>query len=780
MADITPDQIRDAVKQGVSEGLKGKTGNSTSPQGDSQKSSASSVGGAMASGANKGVDVSVSLTEKAFSNATPTITGFSGQLGALAGKIGGSGLGNAVASFGSVIDSNIGVFRNLSGTGIDLGNSLMEAQLAAGRARLPLDVFSKRVQENSFMLATMYGTASEGANKFAEVSGMVMDKAGKKLATLGFTMDEISGYTATYMEMLQRSGMSRQMSDAEVATGAAIYNQELDKLAKATGISRKALDEQNAAAARDLRMRNAMQALMEKDPTGKLAAEVQAEIARLKQADPSGKLAAGMVDSITAGGNAITKEAREYQLAMRRNGQDAAKITRDVYEGQANSTAGLRKANDDAAASAREKAKQDRNLVGIYSTMNTDNMITASARLGQLGNATEAMTKAQTEQAAKIKAGETDPTRRVADFDQTLTRVQNKFKEGFIDSGILDYTAKGLEKVGGMATKLADEFAETKTPGKLVALLGPAIGMAVAEGLKTGFAVYGAKKGIDAVTDKSPMSKTPEKTPGTPDADAPKGGLKKAAETAGKVALAAGKKVIILGGVAYVVNEVLDATGAKQLLIDSIKKPEGERPLSIEEERAKNAARVPDTLGPRTNTEVPKVESPVVQPAVLPEAQTAATNKAISDTKTNAQSLNDAVRNTDFSKLMLPENVTVSLENGNSKLRDLKTNIVSATTAFADLNNVNLDKLSENITRLNENMSKLATQVAKPFDVKSEGDKSAAAPIKTSESLLSDLATKLDQLNTTMMSVASSQTEAVDYLSKTAKNTRNAVGNMLA
>jgi ABC-type Zn uptake system ZnuABC Zn-binding protein ZnuA len=50
---------------------------------------------------------------------------------------------------------------------------------------------------------------------------------------------------------------------------------------------------------------------------------------------------------------------------------------------------------------------------------------------------------------------------------------------------------------------------------------------------------------------------------------------------------------------------------------------------------------------------------------------------------------------------------------------------------------------------------------------------------KTSEDILSELGVKLDQLNSTMASVASSQSDAVDYLSKTAKNTRQSVGNML-
>jgi len=776
--NLTSEQIRAAVAQGVVDGNK-QAG--TGGGGFSGKTPTPGVAPAVAATADTALGKASGMVADAMSNATPSIGTFSTKLGQLAGDLTTKGIGQSVQNFGGIIDTNINIFRTLSGNGIDLGNSIMEAQLAAGRARLPLDIFGKRIQENSQLLAVMGGSASQGAEKFASVSGKVMDAAAKPLSRLGFSIDEMSSYTATYMEMTQRSGQARKMSDDQLAAGAVTYNLELDKLAKATGISRKALDEQNAAAARDLRMRNAMQALMEKDPTGKLAAEVQAEIARLKQADPSGKLAAGMVDSITAGGNAITKEARDYQLAMRRNGQDGAAATRAVFQGQADSVSNLRAANDAAAASAKEKLQADRNLVGVMTTQGKDNVLTQSANLAQLESGTKAVTAAQKEQADKLASQ--DPTRKAAELDVVLTDVQNSMKKSLIDSGVFDFTAKGLNAAGVGATNLATEFSQLNNAGKLTAILGPAVAGAIVEGMaKGGLMAYGAKKGYDYVNkDKTPKTgdvDTPDKKPGAPDADADK-------KPGGKGKILTPKniiKTVIIGGIAYYVLDIVDATTGADMLPTPFKKSEGERGVPLDKEKEQNRQSVLQTapgLEDRLTgkTSASSIQSPTVSPSVLAASNqmTNTTNENLNAAKNNAQALNDTVRSTDFSKLMLPENVTVSLENGNTKLRELKTNIVSTTMAFSDLNNISLDKLGETINKLNNSMAALTQQVSKPIDDKTQGNTKAADSAPANKEMV-DL---LNQLNMNMGRMVSHQSDAVDFLSKTAKNTRNSVGNML-
>lgn len=769
---MTPEQLQKAVADGVAQGMKGQ-------QGDSQRQTMQP--GTVAAGADTVLGKAAGYVESAFSNTTPTIGAFSQKLQGLASDLGGEGLGAVVGSFGSILESNIGVFRELSSTGIDLGNSIMEAQLAAGRARLPLDVFAKRVQENAFNLATMYGSASQGAEKFADVSGMVMDKTGKKLATLGFTMDEISENTATYMEMMHRSGLAQRMSTEQLAAGASAYNLELDKLSKATGISRKQLDEANQAAARDLRMKLSLQELQAKDPA--MYAAVNAKIEELKKVDPSGKLAAGFADMIAGGGVAITAEARNFTLAMNKAGVDASSMARNIYAGTPDAINQMNAGFTQAAAANKEQTEANRRLITTTMTLGRDTPLQYGAMLGQMGNSTKAAADAQLEQAKKIAAGEVDPTRAAAGLDQTLTVVQNSLKKSLIDSGVIDYTASGFNMAGKAAENLASEFSQLSNAGKLTAVLGPAIAGAVVEGLKTAGSLglagaaggYAIKKGVDLYKGPGVDVETPDKKPGTPETPKPNTGpasgnkLMNMAKTGGKW--------IIIAGVAYWVADVVDATLGTDIVPTPFKKPEGERPLTIAEERERNAARVPDTATPPPKPVV--IETPVIEPVLgAQQTQVNAVRDSLAESQRSAENLKTAVQNIDFSGLRLPDNISVSLENGSTKLKELHTNIVSTTQAFSDLNNVNLNTLSENLTKLNENMAKLSESAAKPFEPKMEVETPALAA-KTTDTILSDLASKLDQLNSTMSVVASSQSEAVDYLSKTAKNTRNAIGNML-
>jgi ABC-type transporter Mla subunit MlaD len=124
---------------------------------------------------------------------------------------------------------------------------------------------------------------------------------------------------------------------------------------------------------------------------------------------------------------------------------------------------------------------------------------------------------------------------------------------------------------------------------------------------------------------------------------------------------------------------------------------------------------------------------------------------------------------------MVPANISTSIETSNNKLKELNETLKNTTSSFNDLNNANLTKLTDTITKLNESVAKMSNQPG--ADNKTAPGTKVSA--KTSEDILSELGVKLDQLNSTMASVASSQSDAVDYLSKTAKNTRQSVGNML-
>lgn len=793
MPELTPEQIRQSVAAGMRDALRenrGEGGGGGAFGANKDKFSGPNVTTAI----DKGVGEAAGLVEKAFSNTTPTLTGFSGQLADLTEKLGTEGLAKTVRSFGSTLDSNLGVFRALSGSGIDLGESLMSAQLAAGKARLPLDVFGKTVQQNSFLLAQMGGTATQGAQRFAEISGMIMSSAGKDLAKLGFTMDDIAEGTATYLELMTRGANARKLSDEELAAGAIEYNMEMDKLAKATGIQRKALDEANARAARDAQIQLALQKLKEQDPTGKMAAAYLAEIEKLKSIDSSGKLAGGVASMVLSGGNIVGKEAAQVALMYRQNGVDITKITRDMYEGQAGSVDRFREANDQAAAAAQERVKDEsvRKLAGVQFARGEETMLTMQARMAmRAANSTEAYATAQQEQANRIKSQ--DPTRMVTGLDQTLTEVQNSFKKSLIESGVLDKTAVGMNYAALKAEDLADKFSALEDKYKYAAVAGTGVASELLS-LGTagaGLATYGGAKIYDkykreqAGVDREGREIGPKKTP-----------LGAAMKTGGAVL----KKLLKLGTVIYAIYEITDHTGVREVIVEQGKeallKPEDERGPTIEQKRAIDLERLkkgvmtpaqperPPAQPERPPAAVPAFQQqrqqqppvPPVSEATVRQTQTA--SAAATETRTQVEALNEAARRSDLSGLIIPENVSVSLENGNTKLRELKTNIMSTSTAFSELNNVNMDKLIQSLTQLNENMTRV-TQGSKPFDGKPQGTEQATAQATPATSADKDMIDLLNQLNMNMGRLVSHQSEAVDYLSKTAKNTRNAVGNML-
>ena len=175
-------------------------------------------------------------------------------------------LGQIAGALTRVVNENVNIFRQLSASGIDLGDSIFAAQSAAARAGLPLDIFTKTVTENASSLALLGGNATEGSRRFTEVSAN-MRKSGfsQSLAKLGFTMEESAEYTAGYMEQITRLGKAQTMTNAELTAGAENYLLELDKLTRVHGLSRKEAEASMKAAANDRRLKAIMASMGEEE-----------------------------------------------------------------------------------------------------------------------------------------------------------------------------------------------------------------------------------------------------------------------------------------------------------------------------------------------------------------------------------------------------------------------------------------------------------------------------------------------------------------------------------
>lgn len=711
------------------------------------------------------------LFNKAFTNTTPTIKDFSGILAKYTPTQAGAAV---VQTFGGVMADNVEIFRTLTTAGIDLGDSLLQAQLSAADARLPLDIFARTIKDNSNMLSNAFGGATAGAATFAEMSGKVMATAGKDLAKLGFSMDEISNYSASYIEQLQRSGRAQTMTSSQLAEGAIKYNLELDKMAKATGISRQQLDEANKAAQRDTRMRLALSQLGETE-----RAAVTAKMEELKKLDPTGKLAAGFGDMIAGGGVALTKEARMFTLAMQQSGVDASKMTRDIYAGQKGSVDQMNAGFSRAAKEAQNMSEGSRRTTTAMATLGVETPMYYKAAMAGLGDSQKKINAANEDQAKKLASK--DPTRAVAGLDQTLTEVQNSFKKSLIESKVLDATANAMSYAADKTKVLADTFAGMTTTEKLASVFGVEFGKVLAGTLATyltgkGLIKYGEgaqgradakveKAKVDAMEPKERERYLKEKEEFNK-IKAEKEAAEKAAKgSVGKQAInflkGAGGKVLALvtiGGVTYtafhydVVGQLVDgAAGAES--------GEKAKPLSIDQQRERDKLTTP-------GAEISKASADTA--ATPPATPAVANTTVVSKLNEDVTALKASLKEIDYSKLMFPDAVGTSIESGSIKLKNLSDSINVTTTAFKDLNNVSLEKLNDSITKLSDAMNKPTGTTAK------ETTKVGA---KTSEDLLTEMLGKLDQLNMSMATVADGQSSAVDYLSKTAKYTRQTSNN---
>lgn len=702
---------------------------------------------------------------RSFTNTTPSIKDFSGLLSDyLPGAI-----GDTVAVLGGVFDDQVQIFRQLSQSGIDLGDSLLDTQRKAAQAGLPLEIYARTVKENSQILSMAFGSATQGADKFAEIQGKFSEttgksglKLGQQFAALGFSMDELATYNASYMEQVQRSGRLSKMSTEEIIAGQERYNMELDKMSKATGLSRQQIDEANKTAQRDARMKLALSKL---DETQQAA--VNAKIAQLNQLDPTGQMAAGFKDLIAGGGVALTKEARQFTMTMQSAGVDAGAMARGIFNGSKTAVEDMNAGFSRAAKASEGLTEGERRTAAAMATMGQVTPMLGKAVLQGMGDSTKAAELAKQEQEKRIAAMRTDPTRAAAGLDQVLTQVQNTIKTSLIDTKVFDVTSGGLIMAGDAAKSTAQTFSEASTSVKAMMFFAPAtakeIGSLLASlgkdaiitsgALTAGAAAakmardeYKARKAGDVKPDEEFRSKPGDRT-------SSRAGREVAEEVTEKPgmlqritgALKRNKMVMagmtVGGAIVYFHEELME------LVTPDISKYINKQVMG--------ALPAGMNTAPGTNTAQTTPASAQLQ------TQTGQMSREVTE-------LNAALKNTDFSKLMIPENVGTSIDQNVIKLKNLKDTISTTTSAFRELDNVNLNKL-------NDSINKLSTVVERqPTTAKAENTSVTGVPVSGKE--MTEL---LNQLNMNIGQMVAHQSDAVDYLSKTAKNTRQSLGNLL-
>ena len=355
-----------------------------------------------------------------------------------------------------VVDNNIATFREMSQVGADFGDSIFGAKLAATQAGLSLETFQQVVTGNSQALALFAGGASEGAKRFANISGMIQKNFGPQFSRLGLTMEETAEYTADYLELQTRLGRSQRMTDAQLSAGVANTVLEIDKLARVTGKRRDQIMEEMKENMADKRLKlifNTMDESAQRNLNGVLT--------MMDSASPDLK-------------DAITEMVATGGVPLNAMGQDLVRLNPNLAamsEGLRNGTV----TQDQFMEEIRKTAEMADNLSDAqkqqYSTLQAMGSEVGSAIIEIIGmkEAGKKLTDAQQAQLDAFEARE----KATADFERVLQETKNKIMDALINSGVFDTIATmmgdftawlgspdGIKRIEEFTTTLSTKFKE--------------------------------------------------------------------------------------------------------------------------------------------------------------------------------------------------------------------------------------------------------------------------------------------------------------------------------
>ena len=159
--------------------------------------------------------------------------------------------GQASGILAEELDSNIEMFRGLAQSGATFNTSLLQLRGNASRAGMPLIQFQEFIQDNTQVLAKMFGSVNQGIPAFVELGRGLRKFTMDELAGFGITMEDANEFLGTFTELQRAQGRSQGMTAQQLLTGTKAYVKNLTQLSRLTGQSVKELDAQNRQRALD-------------------------------------------------------------------------------------------------------------------------------------------------------------------------------------------------------------------------------------------------------------------------------------------------------------------------------------------------------------------------------------------------------------------------------------------------------------------------------------------------------------------------------------------------
>lgn len=259
------------------------------------------------------------------------------------------------------VQEGVDVFRDLSKSGANFNNDVIELRNNAANARLSLSDFQDVVKNNTKSFAGLGGTVGGGAKVFSEFSKSFFDsRAADNLRLLGYTSKDVNEMMATQLAGMTKRELAETGGQQAAMDRLERMGKEMDAVSKLTGQRRDELDKELRKNREDAQRRAAIEGFILAG--GKNAREaMDASTVAFQKAGPTFAKAAS--DMITAG-RPLTDEARDAVGTMSGEVQSALMEARKAtQEGRVEDA---KNASDRAAAlyAAQSATKETYDLAG--------------------------------------------------------------------------------------------------------------------------------------------------------------------------------------------------------------------------------------------------------------------------------------------------------------------------------------------------------------------------------------------------------------------------------
>ena len=411
-----------------------------------------------------------------FGDFTSSLTGYISQMG-----FGYALLAQGLQRLVDELDQQIVRFRQLSMVGADFGDSIFASRYAAIDAGLSLEEFKGQVESNAGTFALLGGSTIAGVRRFQSMSRVIQRELQPTFSRLGLSMSETNDLMTDYLEIQTGLGRAQEMSNEDLVQGTKTYIQELDLLARVTGMSRKEASEALKAQQKDRNLRSLMMSM-----PAELQAQLGGMLASISKTSP--QIADAVKELVITGGAPISDTAKGLMLVdsnlgnMARGLRDGS-VTQEEFA-QALQRAAIRAKEQGAAMGANNA------LIGYMG----NEILTVGADLAQFGKFADARAEAEK---AQLKASQTG-SKSVADFSSQMTKLTNSLIALF--APFLEGVTAVASYLTSVVSALANMISKSEGVGKvLVGLAGAAVAAGVAlKAISVGRGMVGGVKNFFA------------------------------------------------------------------------------------------------------------------------------------------------------------------------------------------------------------------------------------------------------------------------------------------